>query len=135
MSEKTRRHGIATPTWRCTRTNQRNVYYVFPKPLVPYENTTAIESIISRFKNYGVKKFYISVYYKKNLIKSYLDDNQYKNLSFLEEKPLSIDLPNNIECEIESTEGVVKGQTAASSYKPAILDNGLKLQKFLIFTS
>ena len=58
----------------------------FPKPLVPYENTTAIESIISRFKNYGVKKFYISVYYKKNLIKSYLDDNQYKNLSFLEEK-------------------------------------------------
>ena len=58
----------------------------FPKPLVPYENTTAIESIISRFKNYGVKKFYISVYYKKNLIKSYLDDNQYKNLTFLEEK-------------------------------------------------
>ena len=58
----------------------------FPKPLVPYENTTAIESIISRFKNYGVKKFYISVYYKKNLIKSYLDDNQYKNLTYLEEK-------------------------------------------------
>ena len=58
----------------------------FPKPLVPYENTTAIEIIISRFKNYGVKKFYISVYYKKNLIKSYLDDNQYKNLTFLEEK-------------------------------------------------
>ena len=58
----------------------------FPKPLVPYENTTAIESIISRFKNYGVRKFYISVYYKKNLIKSYLDDNQYKNLTFLEEK-------------------------------------------------
>ena len=36
-------------------------------------------------------------------------------------------LPNNIECEIESTEGVVKGQTASSSYKPAKLKNGLDI--------
>ena len=46
-------------------------------------------------------------------------------ISFLEEKPLSIDLPNNVECEIENTEGVVKGQTAASSYKTAKLKNGI----------
>ena len=40
---------------------------------------------------------------------------------------MSVDLPNNIECTIESTEGVVKGQTAASSYKPAKLKNGIDI--------
>ena len=39
---------------------------------------------------------------------------------------MSVDLPNNVECEIENTEGVVKGQTAASSYKPAMLERGIK---------
>ena len=39
---------------------------------------------------------------------------------------LSIELPKNIDCIVESTDAVVKGQTAASSYKPAKLDNGLK---------
>ena len=55
-----------------------------------------------------------------------LSENLKVTISFLEEKPLSIDLPTNIECEIESTEGVVKGQTAASSYKPALLKRGIK---------
>ena len=40
---------------------------------------------------------------------------------------MSIDLPKNIECTIETTDAVVKGQTAASSYKPAKLDNGLSI--------
>ena len=56
-----------------------------------------------------------------------LTENLKVKISFLEENPLSIDLPTNIECEIESTEGVVKGQTAASSYKPAKLKNGLDI--------
>ena len=38
-----------------------------------------------------------------------------------------IDLPNNIECTIQTTDAVVKGQTAASSYKPAVLNNGIKI--------
>ena len=45
----------------------------------------------------------------------------------LEDKPLSIELPKNIECTVETTDAVVKGQTAASSYKPAKLDNGLTI--------
>ncbi len=45
----------------------------------------------------------------------------------LEEKPLSIELPKNIDCIVDSTDAVVKGQTAASSYKPAKLDNGLTI--------
>ena len=56
-----------------------------------------------------------------------LKENLKVNISFLDEKPLSIELPNNIECIIKSTEGVVKGQTAASSYKPAKLDNGINI--------
>ena len=56
-----------------------------------------------------------------------LTENLEVIISFLEEKPLSVDLPNNIESIIETTEGVVKGQTAASSYKPAKLKNGINI--------
>ena len=49
-------------------------------------------------------------------------------ISFYEDKPLSIDLPNQVNCKIESTDAALKGQTVSSSYKPAILDNGAKIQ-------
>ena len=49
-------------------------------------------------------------------------------ISFYEEKPISIELPNQVNCKIESTDAALKGQTVSSSYKPAILDNGLKIQ-------
>jgi len=48
-------------------------------------------------------------------------------ISFMEEKPISIELPNNIECIIESTDAAIKNQTASSSYKPALLDCGIKI--------
>tara|TARA_B100001250_G_C19456968_1_gene638502 strand:+ start:5 stop:568 length:564 start_codon:yes stop_codon:yes gene_type:complete len=56
-----------------------------------------------------------------------LSENLEVTITLMEEKPISIDLPNNIECVIESTDAVVKGQTAASSYKPAKLKNGLSI--------
>jgi len=56
-----------------------------------------------------------------------LSENLKVTISFLDEKPLSVELPTNIECEIQTTEGVVKGQTAASSYKTAKLKNGLSI--------
>jgi elongation factor P len=46
---------------------------------------------------------------------------------FYEGNIISIALPENIQVEIETTESTVKGQTASSSYKPAILTNGLKI--------
>ena len=49
-------------------------------------------------------------------------------ICFYEEKPISIELPNQINCKIESTDVALKGQTVSSSYKPAILDNGAKIQ-------
>ena len=56
-----------------------------------------------------------------------LKENVEVTISLLDEKPLSIELPKNIDCTVESTDAVVKGQTAASSYKPAKLDNGLTI--------
>ena len=56
-----------------------------------------------------------------------LSENLEVTITFMEEKPISIDLPNNIECVIDITDAAIKGQTAASSYKPATLDNGIKI--------
>ncbi len=56
-----------------------------------------------------------------------LKENLEVTISLLEEKPLSIELPKNIDCIVETTDAVVKGQTAASSYKPAVLNNGLTI--------
>ena len=56
-----------------------------------------------------------------------LKENLEVKISFMEEKPISIDLPNNIECTIESTDAAIKNQTASSSYKPALLDCGIKI--------
>ena len=49
-------------------------------------------------------------------------------INFYEEKAISIELPNQVNCRIESTDVALKGQTVSSSYKPAILDNGVKIQ-------
>ena len=56
-----------------------------------------------------------------------LKENLAVTISFMEEKPISISLPNNIECVVESTDAAIKNQTASSSYKPAILDSGIKI--------
>jgi len=58
----------------------------------------------------------------------FLTENLEVSINFYNENPLSIELPKQIECKIESTDVALKGQTVSSSYKPAILDNGLKIQ-------
>ncbi len=57
-----------------------------------------------------------------------LSENLEVSVSFYNENPISIDLPNQVNCRIESTDVALKGQTVSSSYKPAILDNGLSIQ-------
>jgi elongation factor P len=56
-----------------------------------------------------------------------LKENLEVTISFMDEKPISLDLPNNVECVVDLTDAAIKGQTAASSYKPASLDNGIKI--------
>ncbi len=57
----------------------------------------------------------------------YLQDGMQVEIEFHEEDPLNVLLPENIILEITETEPTVKGQTAASSYKPAILENGMRI--------
>ncbi len=57
-----------------------------------------------------------------------LTENLEVSVSFYNEKPISVDLPNQVNCKIKSTDAALKGQTVSSSYKPAILDNGLSIQ-------
>ena len=58
----------------------------------------------------------------------YLQDGMNVHLSTHEGVPISIELPRLATFEVVDTEPSVKGQTASSSYKPAVLSNGLKTQ-------
>ena len=57
-----------------------------------------------------------------------LTENLEVSVSFYNENPISIELPNQVKCKIETTDAAIKGQTVSSSYKPATLDNGLSIQ-------
>ena len=66
----------------------------------------------------------------KNIISElniFLQDNMLVSIEFIENNPVSIKLPEHIIEEVTDTEAVIKGQTAASSFKPAILSNGYKI--------
>ena len=56
-----------------------------------------------------------------------LKENMEVNVQFYDDQALSVDLPFSIELKIESTDAAIKGQTASSSYKPATLENGIKI--------
>ena len=57
-----------------------------------------------------------------------LTENLEVSISFYNEKPLTVELPNHVTCTIETTDVALKGQTVSSSYKPATLDNGINIQ-------
>lgn len=57
----------------------------------------------------------------------FLQDNMELTVETYEGKPVGITVPEQVVCEIVETEAVVKGQTAASSNKPAMLDNGIRV--------
>jgi len=57
-----------------------------------------------------------------------LTENLEVIVNFYNDTPLSIELPNQVTCKIETTDVALKGQTVSSSYKPAKLDNGLNIQ-------
>jgi elongation factor P len=57
----------------------------------------------------------------------FLQDGMTILVEFHESEALNATLPQKVTCKIVETEPVVKGQTAANSFKPAILDNGVKV--------
>jgi len=56
-----------------------------------------------------------------------LKENLEVTINFFEDNPLSVELPISIECKVISTDAALKGQTVSSSYKPAIINNNLKI--------
>ena len=66
----------------------------------------------------------------KNLVgelELFLQDNMLVSIDFIEGKAVTLKLPEHIVEKVVETEAVIKGQTAASSFKPAILSNGYKI--------
>ena len=58
----------------------------------------------------------------------FLAENLKVLVSFHNEKPISVSLPNQVTCKVKSTDVALKGQTVSSTYKPATLDNGINIQ-------
>ena len=57
-----------------------------------------------------------------------LTENLEVDISFYNESPLSVEMPNQVTCKVKTTDVALKGQTVSSSYKPATLDNGINIQ-------
>ena len=58
---------------------------------------------------------------------AFLQDGMDVVMETWEERPISVQLPDQIEALVVEADAVIKGQTASSSYKPAILDNGVRI--------
>ena len=59
--------------------------------------------------------------------KAFLADGMDVTLELYDERPISVQLPEQVEALIVEADAVVKGQTASSSYKPAVLENGVRV--------
>jgi elongation factor P len=57
----------------------------------------------------------------------FLQDGMTVTVEYYESEALNATLPEKVTCAVAETEPVVKGQTAANSYKPAVLDNGVRI--------
>jgi elongation factor P len=76
-------------------------------------------------------KTYDQIEIKKDIVGErgkLMTENLEVSVSFYDDNPISVELPNQVKCRIETTDVALKGQTVSSSYKPAILDNGLNIQ-------
>ena len=57
----------------------------------------------------------------------FLQDGMMVTIEYFGEEALNVSVPQKVTCTVKDTEPAIKGQTAANSYKPAILDNGLRI--------
>ena len=92
--------------WCCEYEDEDNYYFINPKS----------------FEQINIKKNIVGDKGKM------LSENLEVIVSFYNENPLTLQLPNQVTCTIETTDVALKGQTVSSSYKPATLDNGIKIQ-------
>ena len=77
------------------------------------------------------QKSFEQINIKKNIVGEkgkMLTENLQVSINFYNDRPLTVELPNQVTCKILTTDVALKGQTASSSYKPATLDNGINIQ-------
>ena len=77
------------------------------------------------------QKSFEQINIKKNIVGEkgkMLTENLQVSINFYNDRPLAVELPNQVTCKILTTDVALKGQTVSSSYKPAILDNGINIQ-------
>ena len=71
-----------------------------------------------------------SLHFPKNLVGEalpFLQEGMDIRVEYCNDNPISIFLPQHVNAVIAQADAVVKGQTAASSYKPAVLENGVRI--------
>ena len=93
----------------------------------------SLEEIVFNFLYKDDNNFYFmnpktfdQIEIKKEIIGTkgnFLTENLEVSVNYYNENPISVELPNQVKCKINSTDAALKGQTISSSYKPAILDN------------
>ena len=77
------------------------------------------------------QKSFEQINIKKNIVGEkgkMLTENLQVSINFYNDKPIAVELPNQVTCKILTTDVALKGQTVSSSYKPATLDNGINIQ-------
>ena len=77
------------------------------------------------------QKSFEQINIKKNIVGEkgkMLTENLQVRINFYNDRPLTVELPNQVTCKILTTDVALKGQTVSSSYKPATLDNGINIQ-------
>ena len=58
----------------------------------------------------------------------FLKENLKIKIKFYDDRAIGLELPNQLNFKIKSTDAALKGQTVSSSYKPAVLENDIKIQ-------
>ncbi|KPP82316.1 MAG: elongation factor P Efp [Oceanicaulis sp. HLUCCA04] len=97
------------------RLDQRDYQYLYPEgEMLVFMNTENYEQISLHIDFVGEERA------------AYLTDGMMVMVELYEDRPIGIDLPQHVELEVIDTEPVVKGQTAANSYKPAILTGNIR---------
>jgi len=97
------------------RLEQRDYQYLYPEgEMLVFMDTENYEQISLHADFVGAERA------------AYLNDGMMVTLELYEEKPIGLELPTHVELEVIETEPVVKGQTAANSFKPAILTGNIR---------
>ncbi len=105
----------ATETVERVRLDQKDYQYLYEEgEMLIFMDTTTYEQIELQKDFVGERA-------------AFLQDGMMVKVESFEDRPIGVSLPDHVTLEVAETEAVVKGQTAASSYKPAIMENGLRV--------